>query len=64
VGRLTAQCQGGGLALIGLLTSSAALAGLESLAPGLGQTTQAGAVLVVMALVGGLRFLALRGLVF
>lgn len=64
VGRLTAQCQGGGLALIGLLTSSAALAGLASLAPDLGRTTQAGAVLVVMAVVGGLRFLALRGLVF
>ncbi|MGS2806563.1 GtrA family protein [Nocardia sp. MW-W600-9] len=64
VGWFTAQWEGGGLALIGLLTSTAALAGLESLAPGLGQLGQAGAVLVVMAVAGGARFLALRGLVF
>ncbi|MFD4429385.1 GtrA family protein [Nocardia sp. NPDC058497] len=64
VGWFTAQWEGGGLALIGLLVSTAALAGLESLAPGLGQITQAGAVLIVMAAAGGLRFLALRGLVF
>ncbi|MFE6919789.1 GtrA family protein [Nocardia sp. NPDC057663] len=64
VGWFTAQWEGGGLALIGLLVSTAALAGLESLAPGLGRLAQAGAVLAVMAAAGGLRFLALRGLVF
>ncbi|WP_349292441.1 GtrA family protein [Nocardia cyriacigeorgica] len=59
---LTAQWQGGGLALIGLLTSTAALAVIEFVAPGLGELTRAGLVLAVMAAVGGLRFLALRGL--
>ncbi|WP_324192370.1 GtrA family protein [Nocardia cyriacigeorgica] len=62
VGWLTAQWQGGGLALIGLLTSTAALAALDVMAPGLDEFTRAGAVLTVMAAVGGLRFLALRGL--
>lgn len=59
---LTAQWQGGGLALIGLLTSTAALAVIEFVAPGLGELTRAGLVLAVMAAIGGLRFLALRGL--
>ncbi|CCF65676.1 GtrA family protein [Nocardia cyriacigeorgica] len=62
VGCLTAQWQGGGLALIGLLTSTAALSALDLMAPGLGEFTRAGAVLTIMAAVGGLRFLALRGL--
>ncbi|MEV0247056.1 GtrA family protein [Nocardia sp. NPDC050712] len=61
---LSAQVEGGGLALLGLLVSTAALAGLECLAPGLDEFTQAGAILVVMAVVGGLRFLALRRFVF
>ncbi|WP_433578481.1 GtrA family protein [Nocardia brasiliensis] len=60
----TAQWEGGGLALLGLGISTAALAGLDFWAPGLGDTAQAGAVLVIMAAVGGLRFLALRSLVF
>jgi len=64
VGWFTAQWEGGGLALIGLLISTAALAGLEFLAPGLGEIAQAGAVIVIMAAVGGMRFLALRGFVF
>ncbi len=64
VGWFTAQWEGGGLALIGLLISTAALAGLEFWAPGLGEIAQAGAVVGVMAMVGGLRFLALRGFVF
>ncbi|MBF6412403.1 GtrA family protein [Nocardia cyriacigeorgica] len=59
---LTAQWQGGGLALIGLLTSTAALAGIEFVAPALDELTRAGLVLAVMAAVGGFRFLALRGL--
>ncbi|WP_330257692.1 GtrA family protein [Nocardia sp. NBC_00565] len=64
VGWFTAQWEGGGLALIGLLISTAALAGLEFWAPGLGATAQAGAVIAIMAAVGGIRFLALRGFVF
>ncbi|AFT99631.1 GtrA family protein [Nocardia brasiliensis] len=60
----TAQWEGGGLALLGLGISTAALAGLDFWAPGLSDTAQAGAVLVIMAAVGGLRFLALRSLVF
>ncbi|TQM30627.1 putative flippase GtrA [Nocardia bhagyanarayanae] len=64
VGWFTAQWEGGGLALIGLLISTAALAGLEFMAPGLGEIAQAGAVIAIMAAVGGMRFLALRGFVF
>ena len=64
VGGFTAQWEGGGLALLGLAISTAALAGLDFLAPGLGETAQAGAVLAVMAVVGGLRFLVLRNFVF
>ncbi|MET8872367.1 GtrA family protein [Nocardia sp. NPDC004604] len=64
VGWFSAQWEGGGLALIGLLISTAALAGLEFLAPGLGAIAQAGAVIAIMAAVGGMRFLALRGFVF
>ncbi|MEV0856455.1 GtrA family protein [Nocardia fluminea] len=64
VGGFTAQWEGGGLALLGLGISSAALAGLDLLAPDLGEVAQAGAVIAVMAAVGGLRFLVLRNVVF
>ncbi|WP_067838515.1 GtrA family protein [Nocardia lijiangensis] len=64
VGWFTAQWEGGGLALLGLGISTAALAGLDFWAPSLGEAAQAGAVIAIMAAVGGLRFLALRGLVF
>ncbi|MGW0328577.1 GtrA family protein [Nocardia sp. NPDC003183] len=64
VGGFTAQWEGGGLALLGLGISTAALAGLDFLAPNLGEVAQAGAVIAVMAAVGGLRFLVLRSLVF
>ncbi|MFI7667483.1 GtrA family protein [Nocardia sp. NPDC049526] len=64
VGWFTAQWEGGGLALIGLLISTAALAGLEFLAPGLGEIAQVGAVVAIMAAVGVMRFLVLRGFVF
>lgn len=64
VGWFTAQWEGGGLAVIGLVVSTAALAALQFWAPGLGELTQAGAVIAIMAAVGGLRFLALRGFVF
>lgn len=64
IGWFTAQWEGGGLALVGLGISTAALAALEFWAPGLGELTQAAAILAITAAVGGLRFLALRGLVF
>lgn len=64
VGWFTAQWEGGGLALLGLGISTAALASLEILSPTLNEPAQAGAVLAISAGVGGLRFLALRGLVF
>lgn len=64
VGGFTAQWEGGGLALLGLGISTTALAGLDSLAPDLGEAAQAGAVMAIMAAVGGLRFLALRSFVF
>lgn len=64
VGWFTAQCQGGTLALLGLLFTTATLAALEFAAPGLGRLPQLVAVLVTMATVGGLRFLALRSMVF
>ncbi|MBC7300426.1 MAG: GtrA family protein [Nocardia sp.] len=58
----TAQWEGGGIALIGLAITTASLAGLDFWAPGLGDITQALTVLAITAAVGGLRFLALRGL--
>ncbi|MEU1982392.1 GtrA family protein [Nocardia sp. NPDC019395] len=64
VGWFTAQWEGGGLALLGLGISTSALAALEVLAPTLAEPAQAAAVLAISAAVGGLRFLALRGLVF
>ncbi|WP_280347030.1 GtrA family protein [Nocardia neocaledoniensis] len=64
VGWFTAQWEGGGLALLGVLVTTAALACLNFWAPGLTDVAQAGAVLAIMAAVGGLRFLALRGFVF
>lgn len=64
VGWFTAQWEGGGLALLGLGISTAALAALEVLAPTMAQPVQAAGVLAISAAVGGLRFLALRGLVF
>ncbi|WP_157171414.1 GtrA family protein [Nocardia veterana] len=64
VGWFTAQVEGGGLALLGVAVSTAALAGLEFWAPGLGEVAQASAVIAVTGVVGGLRFLALRGVVF
>ncbi|AYF79394.1 GtrA family protein [Nocardia yunnanensis] len=64
VGWFKAQWEGGGLALIGLVISTGALAALGFWAPGLGALAQAVAVIAIMAAVGGARFLALRGLVF
>ncbi|WP_084460776.1 GtrA family protein [Nocardia kruczakiae] len=64
IGWFTAQWEGGGLALLGVVISTAALAGLRFWAPGLADLAQASAVLAVTGAVGGLRFLALRGFVF
>ncbi|WP_225729763.1 MULTISPECIES: GtrA family protein [unclassified Nocardia] len=64
VGWFTAQWEGGGLALVGLGISTAALAALDLWAPGIGGALQAVALLAITAAVGGMRFLALRGLVF
>lgn len=64
VGWFTAQWEGGGLALLGLGISTAALAAVGVLAPTMAEPAQAAAVLAISAAVGGLRFLALRGLVF
>lgn len=60
----TAQWEAGGMALIGLLITTGALAALDFWAPGLGDLVQATAMIAVMAAVGGLRFLALRSFVF
>ncbi|MFI1916739.1 GtrA family protein [Nocardia sp. NPDC020380] len=59
-----AQWEGGGLALVGLLVTTAVLAALDCWAPGLSDVVQATAMIAVMAVVGGLRFLALRSFVF
>ena len=59
-----AQCEGGGLALVGLAISSAALAALNFLFPGTSGIVQALFVIGVSAAVGAMRFLALRGWVF
>ncbi|MEU2038331.1 GtrA family protein [Nocardia niwae] len=64
VGWFTAQWEGGGLALVGLGVTTAGLAALGLWAPGIGDTAQAAAILGITAAVGGMRFLALRGLVF
>jgi putative flippase GtrA len=61
---LTAQLEGGGLALAGLAITSGALALLDFLAPGIGDLPEVIAVIVVTAGVGTLRFLTLRLWVF
>lgn len=64
VGWFVAQWEGGGLALIGLMLTTAALAGLAQLLPGATGVVEGSAVIAISAAVGGLRFLALRGWVF
>jgi putative flippase GtrA len=60
VGRLAAQVEGGGLALLGLGLTSGGLAALPLVAPDAGSGVQALLVLGINAAVGLLRFLALR----
>ncbi|GAA5084122.1 GtrA family protein [Nocardia iowensis] len=64
VGWFTAQWEGGGLALVGLAITTAGLAALDVWAPSIGGAAEATAILGITAAVGGMRFLALRGLVF
>ncbi|TQC50520.1 GtrA family protein [Rhodococcus sp. WS4] len=59
-----AQWEGGTLALLGLAVSTIALALLGTLFPGADGLVQVALVVAVSAVVGGLRFLALRGWVF
>ncbi len=60
----TAQWEAGGLALVGLMVSTAAVTALEVVAPSADALASALLVVTVTAVVGGLRFLALRGWVF
>ncbi|MGW4246939.1 GtrA family protein [Nocardia sp. NPDC004722] len=60
----TAQLEGGALALAGLAITSGGLAILEVTAPGMGDISEALAVLAITAAVGTLRFLTLRLWVF
>lgn len=60
----TAQWEGGGLAVVGLVISTLLLAGLDVLAPDMVWYLQVTLVTAVTGVVGALRFLALRGWVF
>ena len=60
----TAQWEGGGLAAVGLIASSAALALYQFEFPGSGAVTLACVVIATSAVVGAVRFVALRGWVF
>jgi putative flippase GtrA len=62
VGWFTAQWEGGGLALIGLATSCAALAALHALVDAPTMAMSAAVVIAASASSGLVRFLALRGL--
>ncbi|MGF7121467.1 GtrA family protein [Rhodococcus sp. AG1013] len=59
-----AQWEGGALALLGLLISSLALALLHFFFPDVGGLVSIALVIAVSGVVGGLRFIALRGWVF
>ena len=64
VGWFQTQWEAGGLALIGLGLSTAALAAVHLLVPAAATYVQVLAVIAVSGLVGAARFLALRGWVF
>lgn len=59
-----AQWEAGGLALVGLIASSLALTGAQVWFPHLVGLWQVALVMAVSGIIGGLRFLALRGWVF
>lgn len=64
VGWFTAQWEAGALALIGLGATTAALTAVDVALPDASALLSAAIVVAVTAMVGGLRFLALRGFVF
>ncbi|MDP9430249.1 MAG: GtrA family protein [Actinomycetota bacterium] len=59
---LTAQVEAGGVTVIGLLLSSAALGVLDSYAPNASVAAQVSLVVTVTGLIGLMRFMALRWL--
>ena len=60
----TAQWEGGGLAVIGLVTTSLTLAGLNALFGDVPPLTQIAMVTAVTGAIGAIRFVALRAWVF
>ncbi len=64
VGWLTAQLEGGGIAVIGLIVTSIVLAVLTRTIHSPGSAAEAGTVIVVTGLVGALRFVILRRWVY
>ncbi|MCZ2848181.1 GtrA family protein [Modestobacter sp. VKM Ac-2978] len=60
----TAQWEGGGLAGIGLVATSLALAGLHTLTGDVGAVVQLGLIAAVTGAIGLVRFVALRSWVF
>ena len=61
---LTAQWEGGGLAAIGLVATSLALAGVHALIGDVGTLGQLGLIAAVTGAIGLVRFVALRSWVF
>lgn len=55
-----AQWEGGGLALLGMMATSAALGWVDTVAPGSGALTQLAIVALVTGAIGLVRFVALR----
>jgi putative flippase GtrA len=60
----TAQWEGGGLAVVGLVTTSMALAGFRALFGDVPALAQISLVTAVTAVIGAMRFVALRAWVF
>ena len=61
---LTAQLEGGGVALVGLGISAAALALLQMSVPSISAAVLALCTIAISGVIGGMRFVALRGWVF
>lgn len=60
----TAQWEGGGLAAVGLVATSMALAGVDALFGDVPALTQIALVTTVIGIIGAIRFVALRAWVF